>query len=155
MVIKSKDKTRACQRKGALSNWKVYKSNDLSSHLAVAENGKDDHQVLEEARDQRGRSATGDVGARRGDNSEGEQEEKGKGIRHLLCPWPRSATSRVSISLYFTFITKLSSNTMPLFSIKSTIFHIFHISNPALMRKLYKKWRKYKELAQRHPINNK
>ena len=23
MVIKSKDKTRACQRKGALSNWKV------------------------------------------------------------------------------------------------------------------------------------
>ena len=25
MVIKSKDKTRACQRKGALSNWKVIK----------------------------------------------------------------------------------------------------------------------------------
>ena len=152
-MIKSKDKTRACQRKGALSNWKVYKSNDLSSHLAVAENGKDDHQVLEEARDQRGRSATGDVGARRGDNSEGKQEEEGKGIRHLLCPWPRSATSRVSISLYFTFITKLSSNTIVL-NQKYNISY-FYISNPALMRKLYKKWRKYKELAQRHPINNK
>ena len=30
MVIKSKDKTRACQRKGALSNWKVLIPNNLS-----------------------------------------------------------------------------------------------------------------------------
>ena len=108
MVIKSKDKTRACQRKGALSNWKVGKSDDLSSQLGVAENGKDNHQVLEEARDQRGRSATGDVGARRGDNSESEQEEEGKGIRHLLCPRPCSATSYVSVTLHFTALTKLS-----------------------------------------------
>lgn len=76
--------------------------------LAVAENGKDDHKVLEEARDQWGRSATGDVGARRGDNSEGEQEEEGKGIRHLLCPRPCSATSYVSVTLHFTALTKLS-----------------------------------------------
>lgn len=76
--------------------------------LAVAENGKDDHKVLEEARDQWGRSATGDVGARRGDNSESEQEEEGKGIRHLLCPRPCSATSYVSVTLHFTALTKLS-----------------------------------------------
>ena len=30
MVIKSKDKTRACQRKGALSNWKVLLPNNLT-----------------------------------------------------------------------------------------------------------------------------
>ena len=35
MVIKSKDKTRACQRKGALSNWKVSISNDLTSRLLL------------------------------------------------------------------------------------------------------------------------
>ena len=121
MVIKSKDKTRACQRKGALSNWKVSKSNDLSSQLGVAENGKDNHQVLEEARDQRGRSATGDVGARRGDDSKGKQEEEGKGIRYLLCPGPCSATSYVSITVNCTAPTKLShySNAIPLFSSKS------------------------------------
>ena len=110
MVIKSKDKTRACQRKGALSNWKVGISDDLSSQLGVAENGKDDHQVLEEARDQRGRSSTRDVGARRGYNSKSKQEEEGKGLRHLLCSWTCSAASCVSLS--FIYVAAVMSTVM-------------------------------------------
>ncbi len=35
MVIKSKDKTRASQRKGALSNWKVKKSDKISQKIIV------------------------------------------------------------------------------------------------------------------------
>ena len=111
MVIKSKDKTRACQRKGALSNWKVLVSKYLSSQrLAVAENWKDDHQVLEEARDQRGRSSTRDVGARRGYNSESKQEEEGKRLRHLLCSWTCSAASCVSLS--FIYVAAVMSTVM-------------------------------------------
>ena len=41
MVIKSKDKTRASQRKGALSNWKVkissVKAGCLLSHLIIVD----------------------------------------------------------------------------------------------------------------------
>ncbi len=70
MVIKSKDKTRASQRKGALANWKV---GDPSAsvtmmvdvkHFIPLENRQDHHQVLEEAQDDRGRPEEGNVGAR-------------------------------------------------------------------------------------------
>ena len=126
-MIKSKDKTRACQRKGALSNWKVHLSKYLSSQrLAVAENGKDDHQVLEEARDQRGRSSTRDVGARRGDNSESKQEEEGKGLRHLLCPRPRPAASCVSLpfihlAAVMSTVMVILQNVILLFSFKKSM----------------------------------
>ena len=130
MVIKSKDKTRACQRKGALSNWKVGKSDDLSSHLGVAENGKDDHQVLEEARNQRGRSAPRDVGSRRGDDAEGQPQEEGKRLRHLFCPGPRSASSRVSVLLLTIYLS-------------FTLSIIIYVIDSALTRKRCKKWRTY------------
>ena len=40
MVIKSKDKTRACQRKGALSNWKVLTPKNLSSPCSCRKQGR-------------------------------------------------------------------------------------------------------------------
>ena len=114
--------------------------------LIVSENRKDDHQVLEEARDKRGRFATRDVGARRGDNSKSEQKEEGKGIRHLLCPWPCSAASCVSINAYFTALKNLVTVQMLFYCCHSKVKSlIFYISNSALMRKLYKKWRKCRE----------
>ena len=137
MVIKSKDKTRACQRKGALSNWKV-RMVPLSIYilcqslisLSVTENGQDDHQVLEEARNQRGRSAPRDVGSRRGDDAEGQPEEEGKRLRHLFCPRSCPTSSRVSVLLLNIYL---------LF----TMSIIISVTDLALTRKRCKKWRKY------------
>ena len=53
MVIKSKDKTRASQRKGALSNWKVKRLllKDFLLHLnCCLENWKDSCEIFEEER---------------------------------------------------------------------------------------------------------
>ena len=96
----------------------------------VTENGQDDHQVLEEARNQRGRSAPRDVGSRRGDDAEGQPEEEGQRLRHLFCPGPRSASSRVSVLLLTIYL---------LF----TMSIIISVTDLALTRKLCKKWRKY------------
>ena len=49
---------------------------------------------------------------------------------------------------YLPFISMKLPNVMPLFSFKTS-----KPLNPALMRKLYKKWRKYGKLAQMHPNN--
>ena len=137
MVIKNKDKTRACQRKGALSNWKVrmvplliYSLSVPNIPLSVTENGQDDHQVLEEARNQRGRSPPGDVGSRRGDDAEGQPQEEGKRLRHLFCPRSRSASSRVSVLLLTIYL---------LF----TMSIIISVTDLALTRKRCKKWREY------------
>ena len=67
MVIKSKDKTRASQRKGALSNWKVREEGKYLGYILVnmnicAENWENSGQVFEEERHQRRRSEEGDVG---------------------------------------------------------------------------------------------
>ena len=60
MVIKSKDKTRASQRKGALSNWKVCSRQRITLkasfnviHELFAENGQNSHQVSKEEEDDR------------------------------------------------------------------------------------------------------
>ena len=137
MVIKSKDKTRACQRKGALSNWKV-RMTPLSIYilcqslisLSVTENRQDDHQVLEEARNQRGRSPPGDVGSRRGDDAEGQPEEERQRLRHLFCPGTRSASSCVSVLL-------------PTIYLLFTMSIIISVTDLALTRKRCKKWREY------------
>ena len=64
MVIKSKDKTRASQRKGALSNWKVWSLHpNIGCELLSLENWQDSRQVSEEERNQRRRLEEGDVGA--------------------------------------------------------------------------------------------
>ena len=89
MVIKSKDKTRASQRKGALSNWKVDtilpgKAKHLSHLHCWSENWENRREIFEEKRNQWRRSEEGDVGPWWGGDSEGEQEEEREGLRYLV-----------------------------------------------------------------------
>ena len=73
MVIKAKDKTRAAQRKGALTNWKKT-GRTLIKYLRFVQALNGSGRLCQEAGHQRRRSAPRVLGARGGEQPKEEKE---------------------------------------------------------------------------------